>query len=252
MNILIKYIKWLLFPFYIIKSYLSYVWMKIPSMKKFEDLKNRINELIALSNIPESKLRIDSKEIDEFTEFRNSSLSFIEKLYGKEHTYYKGFVECFRIRFQHPDDIVKARGVLKAIKGEIDGGWLFEIKSLVTAEVFADFLTMAEYLLGEGYKDASAIMIGGSLEGHLKQLCMSNNIPVERTNTEEKIIPIKAETLNVELTKKNIYNGTVQKQITAWLGLRNDAAHAHYDKYTPEQVKNMYDGVLSFIALNPA
>lgn len=38
-----------------------------------------------------------------------------------------------------------------------------------------------------------------------------------------------------------------QKNITAWLDLRNKAAHCKYDEYSIEQVNLMYQGVLNFI-----
>lgn len=52
------------------------------------------------------------------------------------------------------------RGILKAVKTEMEGGWVFTAKDIVSAEIFADFLEMSQYLLSEGYKDAAAVMIG--------------------------------------------------------------------------------------------
>src|SRR4051794_19965214 len=52
------------------------------------------------------------------------------------------------------------RGILKAIKNEIDNGWLVTMKGIVSAEIFTDFLEMAEHLLKEKYKDAAAVIIG--------------------------------------------------------------------------------------------
>jgi hypothetical protein len=43
-----------------------------------------------------------------------------------------------------------------------------------------------------------------------------------------------------------------QKQVTAWAGLRNDAAHGNYGNYTDEQVKLMVAGIRDFISRNPA
>jgi hypothetical protein len=43
-----------------------------------------------------------------------------------------------------------------------------------------------------------------------------------------------------------------QKQVTAWLGLRNDAAHARYDNYTEHQVKDMLSGITNFMVRIPA
>ena len=67
-----------------------------------------------------------------------------------------------------------------------------------------------------------------------------------------KMRQIKADRLNAELAKRKKYQANEQKQITAWLGIRNDAAHGDYDKYSKEQVVLMVAGIRDFIARNPA
>lgn len=47
---------------------------------------------------------------------------------------------------------------------------------------------------------------------------------------------------------KPVYSAIDQKQVTAWLGLRNEAAHGHYDQYTTQQVEQLLSGVISFVA----
>jgi hypothetical protein len=109
---------------------------------------------------------------------------------------------------------------------------------------------MAEHLQEAGYKDAAAVMTGSVLEQHLRQLCQKHNIPVSELK-DDKDVPLKADRLNAELAKKSAYNAIEQKQVTAWLGLRNDAAHGHYTKYDAEQVRQMIVGVTSFMARTP-
>jgi hypothetical protein len=106
---------------------------------------------------------------------------------------------------------------------------------------------MSEYLLKEGYKDAAAVMIGSTLEEHLRHLCQSNAIPVE-VNKGGIPMPKKADLLNSELTASNVYNKLDQKAVTTWLDLRNKAAHGKYSEYTKEQVDLMYHGVINFIS----
>ena len=43
--------------------------------------------------------------------------------------------------------------ILLSIQNEIEGGWIFSVKQLIAAEIFSDFLEMAEHLLKQGYKD---------------------------------------------------------------------------------------------------
>lgn len=53
--------------------------------------------------------------------------------------------------------------------------------------------------------------------------------------------------MNSELAKASIYSAAYQKQVTAWLAIRNYAAHGHYSKYSIEEVKLMLQGINQFI-----
>jgi hypothetical protein len=61
----------------------------------------------------------------------------------------------------------------------------------------------------------------------------------------------KADQMNADLAKANVYNMLDQKQITTWLDLRNKAAHGKYSEYTEDQVGLMIQGVINFMARVP-
>jgi hypothetical protein len=65
-----------------------------------------------------------------------------------------------------------------------------------------------------------------------------------------KANPKKADLLNAELTKSHVYNNLDQKAVSAWLDLRNKAAHGRYGEYNDKQVENMIQGVTEFMARN--
>ena len=56
------------------------------------------------------------------------------------------------------------------------------------------------------------------------------------------------ESMNIPLRLADVYNLTVQKQVTAWAGIRNDADHARLKDYELSQVKLMRQGITDFIA----
>jgi hypothetical protein len=64
--------------------------------------------------------------------------------------------------------------------------------------------------------------------------------------------PKKADTLNAELAKAETYNKLEQKQVTAWLGLRNHAAHGEYDEYDHAQVAGLVRDLRGFMVRHPA
>lgn len=133
-------------------------------------------------------------------------------------------------------------GAVQALREDYKAGALTPIQELIRAEVFDDFLEMAEHLLDQGYKDPAAVVIGSVLEQHLKRLCDRVKIPTDLNGK-----PKKADLLNSELAAKKVYEKLDQKSVTAWLGLRNDAAHGDYDKYAAEQVKLLLLGVRDFL-----
>lgn len=143
------------------------------------------------------------------------------------------------------------RGVAESLLDDLEAGYTETVNELVHAEVFADYLGMAEHLLSAGYKDAAAVIIGSTLESHLRNLCRKHGLAVEQS-TSNGPKPKKAETINADLCKAGAYDSVDQKNVTAWLGLRNKAAHGEYDKYTLEQVLAVLQSARDFIARHPA
>ncbi len=107
---------------------------------------------------------------------------------------------------------------------------------------------MSKYLLSEGYKDAAAVTVGGVLEGHLRKLCLKHGIEVAKSDGK----PVKAAQMNSDLYTTKVYNNGDNKSVTAWLDLRNNAAHGKYNEYTQEQVELMLMSVRDFINRYPA
>ena len=58
--------------------------------------------------------------------------------------------------------------------------------------------------------------------------------------------------LNAELIKSNAYSKLDQKNVTAWLGLRNSAAHGCYTDYDKQQVSLLISSIRDFLTRNPA
>jgi len=142
-------------------------------------------------------------------------------------------------------------GVVEALKKDIEADYLQTTEELIHGELFSDLLEMASHLLNEGYKDPAAVVCGASLESHLRQL--SKKLGIETTSsTPSGEKPKKSDSLNAEITKASGYSILDQKNVTAWLDLRNKAAHGYYETYTSDQVTLMISGVRDFITRNPA
>ncbi|NUN59645.1 MAG: hypothetical protein HUU13_00815 [Burkholderiaceae bacterium] len=191
---------------------------------------------------------LDSVDAASMKGFRVAVLSFIDRVYGREHPHFAEFQGCTDNGYLYNAE--NGLAIIHTIRDEIAGGWLFTVRSLVAAEVFADFLEMAEHLLESGYKDPAAVVGGSVLEEHIRQLCNKHSIAVDEQKNEKQV-PKKADRLNAELAAANAYSKLDQKQITAWLDLRNNAAHGNYSAYAKEQVEQLLVGVTNFMVRVP-
>ena len=107
---------------------------------------------------------------------------------------------------------------------------------------------MASELQIKGFKDPAAVIAGSVLEEHLRKLAEANGIPAAKPSGE----PLKASVINAELMKGSVYNKLFEKSVTAWLGLRNSAAHGAYDAYDEAQAAALIRDVRDFLVRHPA
>jgi len=180
--------------------------------------------------------------------FLTMSRSAIERIGGKGSVYVRQ-AEAALNKFGHdnPYNTQILGGIIEALKADLEAGYLSSVEELIHGEVFGDLLESATYLLDEGYKDPAAVLAGGVLEEHLRQLCKKNGIEII-TNTKSGIKPKKADLMNAELSKAGAYSKLEQKNITAWLDLRNKAAHGKFDEYVKEQVSTVIFGIRDFVS----
>jgi hypothetical protein len=187
----------------------------------------------------------DYTDYGQWSEWRSQSLSFLRRTLGDQDTFATHFDE--RCINSQVSSTMAGLGVLRAVREDLAEGNLARLPELIRAEVFSDFLEMAEHLLASGYKDPAAVLGGGVLEEHLRLLCNKHNIP-----TTVGVKPKKADTMNADLAKAGAYDTNQLKIITAWLGTSNSAAHGDYGKYTDAVVNHYLSGIREFIARFPA
>ena len=213
-------------------------------IKQIEEILNDFN------TVKDGGLGTLNKSKDFLSTCMIRALSVIDRIAGKKSEYYKGIEEYY----QHDKLIVSrfkfVRGALNALYQDLQQDYLKSLSELIHGDLFSDYLEMAQHLLEEKYKDASAVIAGSTLEEYLRKLCEKNSIDIE-IPTSRGVKPKKADMMNSDLKKDNVYSKTQQKQVTAWLGLRNDAAHGNYGNFTEEEVKIMIIGLRDFFMRLP-
>lgn len=138
--------------------------------------------------------------------------------------------------------------IASGLRDDLKEGWVESVLEQVHADTYSDYLEMAEGLLEAKFKDAAAVITGTSLEIHVRTLCIKHGVDIETAPGKPK----KADVMNADLKKAGVYDGLRQKQVTAWMDLRNKAAHGNYSEYDDQQVRLFIDGVRDFMLKYPA
>jgi hypothetical protein len=174
-------------------------------------------------------------------------LAAIERAAGRRSVYFERANAVEKER-SHVWNYLSAQiGIAKSLLSDIRDGYLQSLEELVHADVFANFLEMADHLAKAGYKDAAAVIGGSTLESHLRELCAKHSVTTDVGGN-----PKKADVMNADLVKTGAYTKLDQKNVTAWLGLRNDAAHGKYEEYDKGQVALLLGGIRDFVGRTPA
>lgn len=113
----------------------------------------------------------------------------------------------------------------------------------IQIETVSDFLNQANTLLLDSkiHPAVPAVIIGAALEEFLRNWLEEKKIDL--TSVKNSIDSYAQELKKLELINKQDY-----KDITAWGGTRNDAAHGHFDEVNDrKKIKLMLEGVNLFI-----
>ena len=173
-------------------------------------------------------------------------IAAIERIGGRGSAYFKQIEHARHRPTNSWTELANLMGIAKALHSDTQNDYLLSFEELLHGDLFGDFLEMAQHLADQRYKDAAAVLAGSTLEIHVRKLCDKYGVPIKSGQNTKK------PTLNAELMKAGAYTKLDQKNVTAWLGLRNNAAHGHYSEYTLEQVKLLIDSVRDFIRRCPA
>lgn len=211
-------------------------------MKPDEKVQNRLAELIkvgegvlATRRSPGPNVIGDSRvDSQQAYQWATSVQNLLARVFGPTSEHYKNFTAQVGSHLTF-SPTYRAQGILKAAKDDYDNGHLLELRRLVEAEVFDDFLEQAEHLLGSGYYQPAAVVAGCVLEDGLRKLCDAQGINLPSRP--------KLDAMNAELAKAGVFSKLVQKRITALAELRNKAAHGQWGEFGQNDVKEMVDAV---------
>jgi hypothetical protein len=204
----------------------------------FKNLETEGKQILSKSGWDGKEYQSFPNEIDYFR-FRTQSMNLVRRACGENSDHYKQLTQLATGKdSDNSFYFVHCYGVVVAARRDFELGLLFEIRSLITAEVLEDFLIQAEYLLKNGYYIPAASLAGAVLEDTLRKLGEKKGIAIpEKT---------KIDSLNSELARNDVYDKLIQKRITALADIRNNADHGHFDKFSKEDVEDMLKWIIRF------
>ena len=208
----------------------------------YERIMDRLNHLVEVGKkVLETRYLVpldrDYVKEDPFYQWRAGALSFLNAVFGDQSIHFQEFQQRCRNHFY--TDALQGQSILKAAREDIEGGYLKKLEDLVAADIFTDFLKMAEHLLEQGYKDPAASLIGAVLEDGLRKIARNSGIKLK---SKENI-----SSLNHNIADATIYNRLVQKNVEVWNEIRDNADHGKFSEYDADSVKDMCTGVRDFL-----
>ncbi len=100
----------------------------------------------------------------------------VNRIAGKNSDYYKKIEEYIdqyqQWEARHNSKIQSIMGTVDALLLDLEADYLKSLTELIHDDIFSDYLEMAESLLDDSFKDASAVIAGSTLEEHLRKLCV--------------------------------------------------------------------------------
>lgn len=177
----------------------------------------------------------------EVTRWRTGAEQLLIQLLGRNNPYYERFAGIIK---QNPSGyyeyVDSCLGIIEAVQRDLQSGRLRSFRRMVEAEVFADFITMADHILENGYYGAAAALMGGVLESGLRDIAQSRDVPFGASGDLAG--------LNARLAQAGVYNAVRQKEVQYFIDIRNKAAHGEFDQFSVDDVKKLIAGVRTVLA----
>ncbi len=173
--------------------------------------------------------------------WRSGAEYLLVEIVGKKNPYYERFVEASRKdRNAYAPLVESCIAIMEAVLTDFLSGRLRSFRNVVEAEIFSDFIDMAEHILDNDYFVAAASLMGGVLERGLRSIADSNDVALGASGD--------LVALNNRLAQKGIYNALRQKEVHYYIGIRNYAAHGNFDKFSADDARRMITGVRALLA----
>jgi hypothetical protein len=163
-------------------------------------------------------------------------MNLLRNAFGESSVHYRNFKDSYDKFTQrlYVGDFDGLRGIFTAAKEDYEGGHFFSVQSVISGELFGDFVVLAKQSLSEGYKDVAAVLACAALEDALKRYALSQDLDVQDKSMQEVVAALKS---------KGLVSGAQKPLLDTMPKIRDYAMHANWDKIKQEDVS----GIIGFV-----
>lgn len=142
-----------------------------------------------------------------------------------------------------------SNGILSALEINIAAGYTKTLIEEAHADIYSESISIVDDLLNnkqKNLKDPAAMVLGATLEIHLRKLCEKNSIKTTKMVKEKEKNKLLTE-LNDTLYKEKIYNKLQNKNLIPFINIRNSAMHGKYGEYEKSDVMRFREYLNGFM-----
>ncbi|HJX31434.1 MAG TPA: DUF4145 domain-containing protein [Thermodesulfobacteriota bacterium] len=205
--------------------------------RRFEDLSKQAQQIPLQGNQEIGRYAAPQA----FYAWASSALSVIQGVFGKDSPYYVRLeTETAGIHgnYVSEDQLGACRGIFQGAKSDVDGGYLFDLQTSFSGEIFGDFVSAAKTALGEGHHTVATVLACAALEDALKRFATSKGLSVENKSMEDVVNALKAQ---------GLVTGSQKTLLAAMPKIRNQAMHADWSKLTSQDAGSVISFVEQFL-----
>jgi hypothetical protein len=189
-------------------------------------------------------------DFERVVEWRTKAVTLLDNVIPHGHVHRKLVEEASKL----PDDRKMIQGMvsaLRALKDDLDKGFLDSMARHIEAEIAADYMGQAEALMAEGKRGnydhvPAAVLAGAVMEKALRTLCQSQDPPIPTILSGG--LPKGQTQMIDELERTGVFTVATSVQLKGWAKIRNLAAHGEFGQFSAPDVKFMLEGINGFIA----
>ncbi|WP_239993118.1 DUF4145 domain-containing protein [Candidatus Methylomirabilis limnetica] len=174
----------------------------------------------------------------EWYEWATSVLNLLQRAFGAESAHLQNFQRVYNNFTGWGSDVEAAKGVFRAAKTDYDGGYIFNLETAISGEIFGDFVGLAKRSLAEGHKDVAAVLACAALEDVLKRFAARHRIDTADRSMQDVVNALKA---------KGLVGGAQKTLLGTMPKIRDYAMHAEWTKIDPADVSSVIGFVEQFL-----